>query len=92
MANGSTDSGTGQLSFEVPAAANLRHVRNRLTAWLHRAEVPERVVADAVMAVNEACTNSIEHGYRDVTPGPIRIEARLSLGPILSYMNARVIP
>jgi anti-sigma regulatory factor (Ser/Thr protein kinase) len=38
------------------------------------AAIPDELVADIVLAVNEACANSIEHGYRDRNPGVVRVE------------------
>jgi anti-sigma regulatory factor (Ser/Thr protein kinase) len=46
-----------------------------LTAWLEPLELPEAVAADIVLVVNEACTNCIEHAYRDIDARPIRLEA-----------------
>ncbi|HZA08941.1 SpoIIE family protein phosphatase [Mycobacterium sp.] len=50
-------------------------VRHRLAAWLREAAVSDPVTADIVLAVNEACTNSVEHAYRRREPGKIRVEA-----------------
>jgi anti-sigma regulatory factor (Ser/Thr protein kinase) len=47
-------------------ADQLVSIRHRLAAWLRAAAVPDTLVSDIVLAVNEACTNSIEHAY---TPG-----------------------
>ena len=40
-------------------------------------------VADVVLVVNEACTNCIEHAYRDIEPGPILVQASHDHGQIL---------
>lgn len=64
------------LRFEVPATADqLGEIRLRLSAWLESLGVSGVVAADIVLAVNEACTNCIEHAYRDGEPGLIEIEA-----------------
>ena len=64
------------LRIEVPAAPEkLSHIRHRLLAWLEPLGVPGAVVADIVLAVNEACTNSVEHAYRDSGTGTIEVEA-----------------
>jgi anti-sigma regulatory factor (Ser/Thr protein kinase) len=52
----------------------LGDIRHRLAAWLHDGGVCEEQVADIVLAVNEACANSIEHGYRGRKPGKIRLK------------------
>ncbi|ORV08389.1 SpoIIE family protein phosphatase [Mycobacterium celatum] len=64
------------LSIESDAAAvELADIRHRLIAWAREAAVPEDLCADVVLAVNEACANSIEHAYRGHEPGKVRVEA-----------------
>ena len=38
-------------------------VRHRLRAWLETLAWPEPDLDDVLIAVNEACTNAIEHAY-----------------------------
>lgn len=72
------------LRFEVPATAErLAQIRHRLLAWIAPLGVPDPVVADIVLAVNEACTNSVEHAYRNADAGTIEIEASLVAGDIV---------
>ncbi len=59
---------------QVVNADQLGDVRHRLAAWLHDGGVGEELVADIVLAVNEACANSIEHGYQGRKPGKIRLK------------------
>ena len=40
-------------------------------------------IADIVLVVNEACTNCIEHAYRGIAPGSIRVEANNDRGQIV---------
>jgi anti-sigma regulatory factor (Ser/Thr protein kinase) len=40
--------------------------------------IPEEMAADVVLVVNEACTNSVEHAYRDRDPGPMLIAADMA--------------
>jgi PAS domain S-box-containing protein len=71
----------GPLEIEIDAAAGqLADARHRLTAWLRRAAVPEALTADIVLAVNEACTNSVEHAYEEGDRGTIRVEGEIG-GP-----------
>lgn len=64
------------LSIETDAdAVELAGIRHRLMAWARGAAVPEDLVADVVLAVNEACANSIEHAYRGHEPGKVRVDA-----------------
>ncbi|MFZ1161820.1 SpoIIE family protein phosphatase [Mycobacterium sp.] len=58
----------------VVTADDLSEIRHKLAAWLQSAEVPEEQVADIVLAANEACANSIEHGYRQRKPGKVRVD------------------
>jgi PAS domain S-box-containing protein len=57
--------------------ARLADVRHELAEWLRSAGVPDSLVADIVLVVNEACSNSVEHGYRGQDPGTMHIEATL---------------
>ncbi|HEY1842123.1 MAG TPA: SpoIIE family protein phosphatase [Mycobacterium sp.] len=55
-------------------ADQLSEIRHQLAGWLESAAVPDERVADIVLAVNEACANSIEHGYRGRRPGKVRVD------------------
>jgi anti-sigma regulatory factor (Ser/Thr protein kinase) len=57
----------------VVTADHLSDIRHQLASWLKSAAVPDEQVADIVLSVNEACANSIEHGYRERKPGRVRI-------------------
>ncbi len=59
---------------DVATAEQLSDIRHELAAWMQAAELPDERIADIVLAVNEACANSIEHGYRGRTPGRVRVE------------------
>jgi anti-sigma regulatory factor (Ser/Thr protein kinase) len=51
-------------SIELPAwPRELAGLRRGLQGWLRRSGVPEDVVGDVVVAVNEAAANAIEHAY-----------------------------
>jgi PAS domain S-box-containing protein len=64
------------LQFDEGATPDrLASVRARLDMWLRAAGVPDALRADVVLAVGEACTNSIEHAYRDGDHGAVHIEA-----------------
>lgn len=53
------------LRLDVPARPDrLAMLRRTLTAWLSAAAVPHNLTSDLVAATNEACSNSIEHAYR----------------------------
>lgn len=55
----------------VPAAAAL--VRDRLRRWLDAWAWPELELDDVVLAVHEAVSNSIEHGYGGVDAGEVEV-------------------
>jgi len=70
------------LRLDVPAdATQLVEIRRRLQRWLSAAGIAGHAADDAVMAVNEACTNSIEHGYHgaDVDRRPRRVRLRAAV-------------
>jgi anti-sigma regulatory factor (Ser/Thr protein kinase) len=72
------------LRIEVPAVAErLAEIRHRLTSWLKSIGVSSTAIADIVLVVNEACTNCIEHGYRDAAAGPILVAANHDHGQIV---------
>ena len=57
-----------ELDYELPAEPNvLAQVRRMTRRWLHQRAVPDSVVAEVTLAVNEACANAVEHAY---PPGP----------------------
>jgi anti-sigma regulatory factor (Ser/Thr protein kinase) len=55
-------------------AVQLSDIRHELAGWLQAGLVPDSTVADIVLAVNEACANSVEHAYRGHQPGKVRVE------------------
>ncbi|MFZ0714845.1 SpoIIE family protein phosphatase [Mycobacterium sp.] len=59
---------------QIVTADDLIDIRHQLASWLQSATVPDEQVADIVLSVNEACANSIEHGYRERKPGKVRID------------------
>jgi anti-sigma regulatory factor (Ser/Thr protein kinase) len=69
---------------EVPATADqLANIRAQLFSWLERLGVPNSEAMDIVLAVNEACSNCIEHAYRDIDTGVIQVGAALESGRIV---------
>ncbi|MCW2514536.1 MAG: hypothetical protein JWR11_3578 [Mycobacterium sp.] len=67
------------LEIGVPATPDqLSDIRGAITRWLRATGIPEDLAGDIVLVVNEACTNSIEHGYRRREPGRMLVcaEAR----------------
>ncbi|WP_054813070.1 SpoIIE family protein phosphatase [Nocardia arizonensis] len=59
----------------VAHADRLAALRRSLKAWFAAAAVPHDLASDLVAAANEACSNSIEHAYRDsADDGPHSVE------------------
>jgi len=66
------------LHIELPATVDrLREVRSRLIVWLAAAGAGDDLIADILRAVNEASTNSVEHAYRHVPAGIMRVHAEV---------------
>ncbi len=53
----------------------VRKMRQALSVWLEAAGLDEHETHDVVLAVSEAASNSIEHGYGFDSVGNVRIEA-----------------
>ena len=71
------------LRIDIDASAECLHqVRRELTDWLGTANVAESLRADIVVAVNEACENSIEHGYRGRGHGRLQVGAGIAAGAV----------
>lgn len=68
----------GPLSIETDATADRLHdIRHAIADWLRAADIEQELIADVVLAVDEACANSIEHAYRDAAPGPLCVDVRI---------------
>lgn len=64
------------LRVRIPAdPALLAALRRSLHRWFAAAAVPHDLAADLVAAANEACSNSVEHAYRDTEPGEVVLTA-----------------
>jgi PAS domain S-box-containing protein len=73
----------GPLIIETEALANRLHdIRDAVAGWLQAENFDEDLVADIVLAVDEACANSIEHAYRDTEPGPLCVEVEIRSGKL----------
>ncbi|MBF6209882.1 SpoIIE family protein phosphatase [Nocardia puris] len=67
------------LHLDVPARADeLSALRRSLKDWFAAAAVPHDLASDLVAAANEACSNSIEHAYRNgaAASGRVRLSAQ----------------
>ncbi len=71
------------LEVEIAAAPEaLAGLRRRLRAWLTEAGVGDQVATDALLAVGEAATNTVEHAYVDADGGTVIVSASLHGGEL----------
>ncbi|WP_039798461.1 SpoIIE family protein phosphatase [Nocardia araoensis] len=76
------------LRLDVPARADeLAVLRRTLKGWLAAAAVPHDLAADLVAAANEACSNSIEHAYRNADTGRVRMSATCDIDTVVIVVN-----
>ena len=52
----------------------LRALRSSMRSWLDGRAVGQPLQQTLLLAVGEACANSIEHAYRDVDPGHVEVD------------------
>ena len=72
--------------FQITRAAeleSLRVFREFISDCCARFKVPAGTVFDLKLAVDEACTNIIEHGYKGMDPGSIILAFRIEADRIL---------
>jgi len=62
---------------------NLEIIREFINNIAHKAGFSEESVDQIELAVDEACTNIIEHGYKGMNPGSIILSFRIEPGRIL---------
>jgi serine/threonine-protein kinase RsbW len=72
--------------FQITRAAELESLqvfRGFITECCARYGIPNDIVLDLKLAVDEACTNVITHGYKGMDPGSIILSFRIELDRIL---------
>jgi len=72
--------------YQMTRAAELVSLsvfRDFITDCCSRHEVPNEMVFELKLAVDEACTNIIEHGYKGMDPGSIILSFRIEPDRIL---------
>lgn len=71
------------LQLTVPAeATGLSVIRRALSTWLTAAAVPSERALDLVAAANEACSNSVEHAYRQCPPQQVTVSADCTMDQV----------
>lgn len=67
------------LELSFPARPEqLRDARARLRGWLAGLDLDPLVSQDVLLAVGEACTNAVEHAYRDAEAQHVRMVASVT--------------
>ena len=72
--------------YQITRAAELESLqtfRDFITDCCGRYEIPNDTVLDLKLAVDEACTNIITHGYEGMNPGSIILSFRIEPERIL---------
>lgn len=72
--------------YQMTRAAELESLsafREFISDCCSRHEVPNEAAFDLKLAVDEACTNVIEHGYKGMDPGSIILSFRIEPDRIL---------
>ncbi|GHF21908.1 histidine kinase [Amycolatopsis deserti] len=73
----------GPLRLNLPAVPrSLVDMRWELRQWLAESDVPDEPAQDVILAVDEACTNSIEHGYSGSGEGTLTLTATAAEGTV----------
>jgi len=72
--------------YQITRAAELESLavfRKFIADSCGKHNIAENIVFDLKLAVDEACTNIIEHGYKDMDPGSIILSFRIESERIL---------
>jgi anti-sigma regulatory factor (Ser/Thr protein kinase) len=72
--------------FQITRAAEVEALsvfREFISDCCARSNVPDETVFELKLAVDEACTNIIEHGYKGMNPGSIILSFRIESDRIL---------
>lgn len=72
--------------FQITRAAELESLqvfRDFITDSCARFKIPDGIVFELKLAVDEACTNIIQHGYQGMDPGSIILAIRIDADRIL---------
>jgi anti-sigma regulatory factor (Ser/Thr protein kinase) len=72
------DAPVDRLRLRHPAElGELRAIRRRVERWAGEHGLTEGELIDLQLAIGEAVSNGIEHGYRDCPPGPVEVGLEL---------------
>jgi serine/threonine-protein kinase RsbW len=69
-----TNSPSNRVGVVLPVeVASIAEARRQVGEWLSGMGCSDRCVTDATIAVTEAVTNAVRHGYEDGQPGELRL-------------------
>jgi len=72
--------------FQITRAAeleSLQEFRDFITECCQKSQIGDEIVLELKLAVDEACTNIIQHGYKGMDPGSIILSFRIESKRIL---------
>lgn len=72
--------------------SQLARVRQRVACWAEEAGLAETAVHALQLAVDEACTNAIEHGYNGRPDGRVEVEATFRTDAVTVIVRHRGSP
>lgn len=80
------------VSLRLPAdgPARLNELRSWLDRWFQRLRWPDWARTDVILALNEVCTNAIQHAYRRTRPGDVEVTATLRSNELARYLVVTV--
>jgi anti-sigma regulatory factor (Ser/Thr protein kinase) len=82
---------TGRLRLRHPAELReLREIRRAVERWAHEQGLTDDELIDVQLAIGEAVSNGIEHGYRDCPPGPVEVDLELRPRDAHRLLSVRV--
>jgi len=76
--------------YQITQAAeleSLKHFRDFITECCSRFNIQDEIVLELKLAVDEACTNIIQHGYKGMDPGSIILSFRIEPERILVQLT-----
>jgi anti-sigma regulatory factor (Ser/Thr protein kinase) len=80
----------GRLRLRLPSElTQLRVLRRQVEGWSTGQGITQDELIDLQLAIGEAVSNGIEHGYRDRPNGPIEVE--LEIRPATDGSDARML-
>jgi anti-sigma regulatory factor (Ser/Thr protein kinase) len=93
-ASGAVPSGEpdGRLRLRHPAElSQLRAIRREVAGWAGAQRLTDDELIDLQLAIGEAVSNGIEHGYRDGVTGPVEVDLAVRADGPRRLLDVRVV-